>query len=106
MPEVVIMATVSPKPGMEGDVEREFSSLLGPTHREDGCELYALHRVADRPGELVFVERWASQAALDAHAASPHIAACGAACADKLQRPVEIVYLEPIRGGDAGKDHV
>jgi quinol monooxygenase YgiN len=104
--EVVILARVTPKPGMESDVERDFSALLGPSHAEDGCELYALHRVAETPGELMFVERWASQAALDAHSASGHIAACGAACEGKLEGPVEIIYLDPIRGGDANKDHV
>jgi quinol monooxygenase YgiN len=100
------LATVSPKPGMESDVEREFSALLEPTHAEEGCELYALHRVDQRPGQLVFVERWASQEALDAHAGSGHIAACIAACEEKLAGPVEIVTLAPIRGGDPGKDHV
>ena len=52
MSEVVVLATVSPKPGMESDVEREFCALLEPTHAEEGCELYALHRVDQRPGQL------------------------------------------------------
>ncbi len=106
MSEVVILATVSPKPGMESDVEREFSALLEPTHAEDGCELYALHRVSERPGQLVFVERWSSREALDAHAGSAHIATCIAACEDKLEGPVDIVTLDPIRGGDASKNRV
>jgi len=106
VPEVVILATVSPKPGIESDVEREFSALLEPTHAEDGCELYALHRVRERPGQLVFVERWTSQEALDAHASSSHIATCIAACEGRLEGPVDIVTLDPIRGGDASKDHV
>ena len=106
MSEVIILATVTPVPGMEADVEREFSALLGPTHAENGCELYALHRVAERPGQLVFVERWSSQADLDAHAGSDHIAACIAACDGKLAGPVDIVKLDPIAGGDAAKSRV
>jgi len=103
MPEVIIIATVTPKPGAEAEVEEAFSALLAPSHAERGCELYALHRVAERPGQLVFIERWSSQADLDAHAASSHLAACGAACEDKLVGPVEIVYLEPVSGGDPAK---
>lgn len=103
MSPVTILATVRPKPGMEDEVEKNFHALLEPTHAEQGCELYALHRVAESPGELIFVERWSSADDLAAHAASDHIAACGAACEGMLQGPVEIVHLETLEGGDLAK---
>ncbi len=103
MSAVTILATVRPKPGMEAEVEKSFHTLLEPTHAEQGCELYALHRVVERPGELIFVERWSSAEDLAAHAASDHIAACGAACEGMLAEPVEITHLEALPGGDPGK---
>jgi quinol monooxygenase YgiN len=106
MSEVIVLATVSPLPGMEAEVEREFAALLQPTHAERGCELYALHRVRERPGQLVFIERWSSQEDLDAHAASDHLAACGRACESKLQAPVDVVILEPLHGGDPAMDRL
>ncbi len=106
MSDVVILATIQPKPGMEAEVKKEFTALLEPTHREKGCELYALHECADKPGRLIFVERWSSQADLDAHAGSDHIAACMAACEGKLEEPVKIIPLDPIPGGDVDKSLV
>ena len=99
MSEVVILAIITPEPGAEAEVEREFTALLEPTHAEEGCELYALHRDLSHPGRLIFVERWASQEHLDAHAAGDHLAACAAACEGKLAAPVEIIALDPIAGG-------
>jgi quinol monooxygenase YgiN len=98
--EVVLLAHVRPKPGFEEEAERRFAALLAPTHAEPGCLLYALHRVADRPGDLVFIERWASREALDAHGASAHLVAIGQEAPRILREPVELTYLEPLPGGD------
>lgn len=106
MPTVTITATIRPKPGHETEVEKHFSALLEPTHAEAGCELYALHRVAERPGELLFIERWTSAEDLAAHAASDHIAACIAACDGMLEGPVDIANLETVGGGDSAKGTV
>ena len=103
MSAVTILATVRPKPGMEAEVEKNFHALLAPTHAEPGCELYALHRAVERPGELIFVERWSSAVDLAEHAASAHIAACTEACQGMLAEPVEITHLEALPGGDPGK---
>lgn len=103
MSEVIVLATVTPLPGHEAEVEEAFRALLEPTHGEDGCLLYALHRVAERPGQMVFIERWASREHLRSHAGSAHIAAVQAAMRDRLAVPVEIVILDPLAGGDPAK---
>ncbi|MCB0880646.1 MAG: antibiotic biosynthesis monooxygenase [Thermoleophilia bacterium] len=67
MPEVLVVAVVKPKEGKEKDVEELFSSLVAPTHAEDGCLTYALHRDTRTPGQLVFVERWEHGEAAGTH---------------------------------------
>jgi quinol monooxygenase YgiN len=101
--EVVVVAIVRPRPGFEARVEEAFLGLVAPTHAEDGCELYALHRDRNAPGRLVFVERWSSLAALQAHAGSEHLAANAERVADMLESPVEVMVLDPLPGGDPVK---
>lgn len=103
MSEVVVVAIVRPKPGFEAQVEEAFLGLVAPTHAEDGCLLYALHRDRNAPGRLVFVERWSSPEALQAHAGSEHLAANAERVADLLEAPVEVMVLDALPGGDPAK---
>jgi quinol monooxygenase YgiN len=73
MPEVVVVGSFTANPGREADLLAAFEALVAPTHAESGCILYALHRGADDPARLTFIERWASREALDAHLESDHI---------------------------------
>jgi quinol monooxygenase YgiN len=98
--EVVVVAVVRALPGNEERVLELYRGLLEPTHLEDGCLLYALHRDRADPGRLVFVERWASADALTRHACSAHIARVSEEAAPLLQGPVEVMVLDPVPGGD------
>ncbi len=75
MPEIVVVGSFTARPGREADAVEAFRGLVGPTHAEEGCILYALHQGADDPRRLAFVERWASREHLDAHLSSPHVQA-------------------------------
>jgi quinol monooxygenase YgiN len=103
MPEVVLVARITAKPGREAEVEAMYHGLIVPTHAEAGCELYAMHRVKDNPAQLVFVEKWASMEALQAHAQSAHVAVARAAIEETLVGPWDLAFLEPIPGGDPAK---
>ncbi|MEI7533929.1 MAG: putative quinol monooxygenase, partial [Verrucomicrobiae bacterium] len=46
-----------------------------PTRKEAGCINYDLHALPEVPGKFLFHENWTSQAHLDAHLKSAHIAA-------------------------------
>ncbi len=51
-----------------------LAASLAHVHRsraEPGCLAHAVHRDVEDPLRLVFVERWADRAALDAHFAEP-----------------------------------
>jgi quinol monooxygenase YgiN len=102
MPEVVVVGSFNARPGKEADAVEAFKALVEPTHREEGCVLYALHQGADDPRRLAFIERWASRELLDAHLESAHIK-------DVLERVEElfdgggIVVYEPLPGGETKK---
>lgn len=51
------------------------TTLMEATRAEDGCEHYAFSGDFGDPGRFHISERWASQAAMDAHMATPHMAA-------------------------------
>ena len=76
MPEVVVVAVVTAADGKGAEVEALIRSLLvPPTHAEEGCIAFALHRDLADPHRRVLVERWTSRDALDQHLATEHLAA-------------------------------
>ncbi len=100
MAEVVVVAVITARPGHEAEVEEAFRAQIAPTHAEDGCLLYALHRDRDVPGRLVFVERWSSPEALAAHAGSAHLRTCAARVEGLLAAPPEVMVLDALPDGD------
>lgn len=75
MPDVVVVGSFRINPGKEEEALEAFTALVAPTHSEDGCILYALHRGVDDPARLTFIERWGSRDLLDAHLRSDHVSA-------------------------------
>jgi quinol monooxygenase YgiN len=49
---VVVVATITPKPGEEDAVRDAIVASIPAVHAEPGCELYALH---EGTGEFVLV---------------------------------------------------
>ena len=66
MSEVVVVGSFKAQPGKEDEALEAFKALMEPTHSEDGCVLYALHRGVDDPARLTFIERWDPREQLDA----------------------------------------
>jgi len=97
---VIIVATVTPLPEHRDEVKAAFVAAVEQVHGEDGCELYALHRNDDR---FVMIEKWASQAAVQAHGGSPALAKLGADLKGKIVGGLDVVYLEPVPAGDGAK---
>lgn len=103
MPEIVVVAHARAKEGRGAEAEALLIGMVGPTHNERGCVAYALHRDADDPDHLVFVERWESREALAAHAEAPHLSLLRDVGPMILTGPVEVTVLEPVAAGEAGK---
>lgn len=72
---VQVLAVLTAKPGQETELATLLQGLVAPTRAEQGVLFYDLHQDREDPARFVFFEGWASQAALDAHNASPHLVA-------------------------------
>lgn len=103
MSEIVVVGAFTAKPGQEAAAAEVMEGLIAPTHAEDGCILYALHRGADDPARLTFVERWASREALDAHLSSEHISAALARIPELMADGGDITVFDAVPGGEAAK---
>ena len=87
MEPVYVIAVITAKPGLRGQILEAFRENVPNVHAEDGCiEYQATTDTADAGpiqtayGEdtFVVVEKWASLDHLKAHAAAPHMAAYAA----------------------------
>lgn len=94
---VVVVAVFAPKPGRTTDVLDAFAAVSPLVHEEAGCELYAAHTNGDL---VVMVERWASQADLQAHAAGAPLVELGRLTEDALTKPIDVHVLENVPFGD------
>lgn len=50
------------------------TAVMEATRAEDGCVRYDYSEALDKPGRIHVSEEWASQAAMDAHMATAHLA--------------------------------
>jgi quinol monooxygenase YgiN len=99
----VVIAHIQVKPGREAEAEAALAELVSATHGEAGCQSYALHRDAEDPRTLVFVEKWTSSVALDGHRLQPHMAAFAAQAGELLEGPPRVQVLEALPLGDPMK---
>ncbi|MDQ3610343.1 MAG: antibiotic biosynthesis monooxygenase [Actinomycetota bacterium] len=74
MAEVIGVVDVVTADGKAEEVIAAVEVCVAKPHAEEGCISYALHRDNADPNHLVLVERWRSQADLDAHLQSAHVA--------------------------------
>jgi quinol monooxygenase YgiN len=58
--------------GREEELAALLKTLVGPTRSEPGCLGYELNTSTEKPGAFLFYEKFADQAALDAHVSSAH----------------------------------
>jgi len=72
---LVVIATIKAKAGKERELAEVLGKFPAPTRREAGCIQYDLHVENGDPSSFVFYERWADEAALQAHLKTPHITA-------------------------------
>jgi quinol monooxygenase YgiN len=94
---VIVVATVRPRPDQRAEVIGALEKAIGRAHAEDaGCLLYALHEAPDR---LVMIEKWADQAALDAHSRGEAVAQLNADLDGKLTAGIEVIGLSPHPAG-------
>jgi quinol monooxygenase YgiN len=94
---VVVTAVFTPAPGQRDELVRRLAPAIREVHDEEGCELYAIHDAPD--GTILMIEKWTSEALLDAHAQAEPVERLGAAIADVIASPVVVTRLRPIAAG-------
>lgn len=96
MSELQVVATIPIKPEAIEEMRSALASLAEHTLTEQGCLAYDLYESGAVPGYFVTIERWVSQADLDAHLSAPATAAALASAAGKLAGEVSIHPLRPV----------
>ena len=90
---IVVIVTARAREGHEAEVHAALLEAVPPTRAEAGCIQYDLHVGAEDPALIAVYERWADQAALDAHVQTPHARALHAKGRDLLDgKPSMVSY--------------
>ncbi|MCH2205944.1 MAG: antibiotic biosynthesis monooxygenase [Lentisphaerales bacterium] len=82
---LTVVAKVVAKEGNSEAVGAELYKLIEPTLQEEGCINYDLHQSIEDENIFIFHENWTSEAHLDAHLATEHIANCQMAIAELIE---------------------
>ena len=87
---VHVVAHIVARDGEETRVQAQLEKLIAPTRAEPGCRKYELFVNKEKPGDFVFMEEYASDAAFQAHMDSKHVAAAIADAVPLLGVPPDI----------------
>lgn len=93
---VVVTAVFSPKEHAHDELVARLKTAIAEVHAEPGCLLYALHDAVD---SVVLIEKWSSEALLDAHSAGAAVRRLDASILGLLERPVVVTRMRPIVAG-------
>ena len=94
---IFLIATLTIKPGSLDAIRKAVQPCIEATREELGCISYSLHQNLSDENELVFVERWETRAALEAHFEQPHLIAWREAGEQYfLNRKIEIIEPESV----------
>lgn len=86
-------------PGEIDKFDEAARQMVEATRQEEGCLHYAFARDLNDPDIIRISERWVDEAALEAHFASPHMAAFGAGLAqvERLGSDVRLYHGDEVR---------
>ena len=99
--EVVVIASMSPAEGRWDHVQAALSKAIEQTHAQEPRVLrYAMYAGPDR---LVMIEKYADEAALEAHTKSPALLGLLDALDGALSAPMDVQVLTSLPAGDPAK---
>ena len=82
-----IMARISSRADSTRELQGILTALVDPTRKEPGCISYDLFQNEETASEFVTIERWADQAAADAHMTTKHVSEAIAEARNLLAQP-------------------
>ena len=92
---VGVIARFAPHPEKRSDLQALLEGMVAPTRSEAGCRSYNLYQVSDG-GDLVLIERYDDQAALEHHRTTGHYLNYRAQLSPLLARPISVTVLSPV----------
>lgn len=76
---IIVIGRAEVEPQAIAQLRPALDAMMRATWDESGCLSYSMAVESESEGVITVVERWADEAALQAHFASPHMAAFKAA---------------------------
>jgi quinol monooxygenase YgiN len=98
---VTVGAFVRPNGEHVAAVRKALLEAVPAVRQEQGCELYSLHE-GDK--EFIFVERWASPEALQAHSTAQALRTMVGQIKDLLRGPLDVHTGIPLENGGLAGD--
>jgi quinol monooxygenase YgiN len=92
---VIIYATLTPKPGKEAELEKLLRGMCQPSRAEAGCVMYDLYRSSNH-GTFHFFEIWKTQRDIEAHREEPHFKSFRASLGELTEGPPQPNFLERV----------
>lgn len=96
MSEIDVVAIVTVKPEDATQTATLMQACVAPSRAEAANHAYTPYRDLDSSGTFVFIERWASREALQAHMETPHFKEMAARLTPLLQKPLAIHILQAL----------
>lgn len=94
--ELTVIAELHVKPGCEAQAQAAMRACAQHSRNEPGCMSYEPHADPGDPRRFVFVERWASPAALAAHERTPHFLSLAKSLETMLTSPLAVSRLKAL----------
>ena len=101
MAKVSIIAKLTAAPGKRDELIAAFQPVMAAVEAEPGTELYLLHTDVADENVVWFYERYADQAAFDAHAGSAAMKSFGPSLAGLVGGRPELTILNFVGGKGA-----
>ena len=95
---MIYLVELRARPGQGPAVLAQLERLRASTLREPGAVAYLIHHAVSDPDHIVLYERYASQAAADAHMGSAPVREALDAFATLLAEPPRLLPVAPVGG--------
>ncbi|MBG3021666.1 putative quinol monooxygenase [Proteus sp. WDL240414] len=95
MNNVRLIATIVAKENHENEVLSACKAMIKPSHKDEGCIQYELHKDTTQPRTFIFFEIWENQSAIDKHNETAHMKAFVENLKDKIEL-LDIKFVEKL----------
>ena len=86
--QISMILRVHPPADSREQLKSAMRALVEPSRREPGCIRYELYQDIEKEGDLILIESWRDQAALDEHLAKPYLKDFSARFADVFREAI------------------